>query len=344
MPVGALLPKLPGLAQLDNPSPKDSKSASPSPAPSTTSKPEAPVYYSLSPAVTDPLRMVLETEIVLDEAFAQRISAAAVVEALATARKQFSGLENEKRYAQMMRLKSQPQPPRTAKQVREHVLANAHLLDAKIAGRKARGEVGYEMDPAVEPLFRLLCLYFARDPRFETEDSTGKRKLSKGLLITGNVGAGKTTLLRIFRQANVGAGMSFHEASYEELDQAFTNQEREKGGAKALAKYSRQPYFIDDIGREPGESGHFAEHKNVVEVVLELRNQKCRPAHEFHATTNLSEYRIFQKYGKRIYSRFMENFNFLAFPADAKDRRTGQSPDEFDAHIAALAAKENPSN
>jgi hypothetical protein len=299
------------------------------------------VYYTLTPAVTDPLRMVLESEIVLDEDYARRISELAVQEALATARKQFCGVENQTRYAHAMNLKAQPQPPRTAKQVRDYVLANAHLLDAKIAKRRERGEPGYEVDPALEPLFRLLCLYFARDPRFESEDTTGKRRLDKGLLITGNVGAGKTTLLRIFRQANVGAGMSFHEASYEELDQAFTNQEKEKGGAKALTKYSRQPYFIDDIGREPGESGHYAEHKNVVEVVLEMRNQRCRPMHEFHATTNLSEYGIYQKYGKRIYSRFIENFNFLAFPADAKDRRTGQNPDEFAAHIAALAAKEN---
>lgn len=293
--------------------------------------------------------MVTEADVILNEDYAQKLADEAAKKALDKARQEFCGVENQARYARIIHLKSQPPPPRTAIQIKSHVLANAHQLDDKIAGRCLRGEPGYEVDPAVEPLFRLLCLYFARDPRFETEDPlydpanpNRGRKLHKGLLITGNVGAGKTTLLRIFRQANPTAGMSFHEASYADLDQAFISQEKEKGGAKALAKFCRQPYFIDDIGREPGESGHFAEHKNVVEVVLETRNQQCRPAHEFHATTNLSELRIYQKYGKRMYSRFLENFNFLAFPSDAKDRRTGRNPEEFDAHIAALEAKENP--
>lgn len=297
--------------------------------------------YSIRPAVSDPLVMVTEADVVLEPEYARRLADEAAKKALDKARREFCGLENESRYARTMYLKSLPPPPRTALQVKEHVLTNAHLLDKKIADRQQRGAVGYEVDPAVEPLFRLLCLYFARDKRFETEDPTGKRKLHKGLLITGNVGAGKTTLLRIFRQSNPAAGMSFHEASYQDLDQAFSSQEKGKGGLGALTKYAQQPYFIDDIGREPGESSHWGEHKNVVEVVLETRNQQCLPAHEFHATTNLSELRIYQKYGKRIYSRFMENFNFLAFPPDAKDRRTGQKPDEFDAYIAALEAQEN---
>lgn len=295
--------------------------------------------------------MIEEADIVLDPAFVQRIeqeSAAEAARALATklskARSEFCGLENQARYARIIHLKSMPPPPRTAKQVKEHVLANAHLLDEKIALRTQHGEVGYEIDPAVEPLFALLCLYFARDKRFETSDPAGKRSLRKGLLITGNVGAGKTTLLRIFRQANPAANMSFHEASYQDLDEAFSNQEKNKGGMGALSKYAQQPYFIDDIGREPGESNHWGEHKNVVEIVLEKRNQRCLPSCQFHATTNLSELQIYRKYGKRIYSRFIENFNFLAFPADAKDRRTGQNPDEFDAHIAALEAQEKPAS
>lgn len=295
-------------------------------------------YYSVGPDVVDPLAMVTVADIVLQPAFAEKVAAEAAAKALAKVRTEFCGQENERRYARLIHLKSQPPPPRTAKQVRDHVLANAHLLDDKVAGRQQRGEVGYAVDPAVEPLFRLLCLYFARDPRFETDDPTGRHKLHKGLLILGNVGAGKTTLLRIFRQANPAAGMSFHEASYQDLDQAFSNQEKGKGGLGALAKYTQQPYFVDDLGREPGESSHWGEHKNVVEVVLESRNQKCLPGHQLHATTNLSELLIYRKYGKRIYSRFQENFNFLAFPADARDRRTGQSPDEFEAHIAALEA------
>ena len=344
-PLADMLPKLPSLAQLGTLSPKVSKLASPLPAVSTTSEPAVAAtepYYSVAPDVADPLAMVAVTDIVLNPVFAEKVGAEAAAKALARARTEFCGQENERRYARLIRLKSQPPPPRTASQVRDYVLTNAHLLDQKIAGRLARGEPGYEIDPAVEPLFRLRCLYFARDARFETDDPTSKRKLHKGLLILGNVGAGKTTLLRIFRQANPAAGMSFHEASYQDLDQAFGNQEKGKGGLGALTKYTQQPYFVDDVGREPGESSHWGEHKNVVEVVLESRNQKCLPSYQFHATTNLSELLIYRKYGKRIYSRFLENFNFLAFPADAKDRRTGQNPDEFDAHIAALEAAENP--
>ena len=308
--------------------------SSPAPAP-----PE-PYYTVCAADGADPLAMVNESDVVLRADYAERLVAEAAAKALAAARKQFCGIENQARYARAMHLKSLPPPPRTARQIREYVLANAHLRDEKIADRLARGEPGFAIDPTVEPLFRLLCLYFARDPRFETEDATGKRKLSKGLLILGNVGAGKTTLLRIFNQANPSAGMSFHEASYQDLDEAFSNQEKEKGGMAALKRYYSRPYFIDDVGREPAESSHYAEHKNVVEVVLEKRNQRCLPGYQFHATTNLSELRIYHKYGKRIYSRFVENFNLLAFPPDARDRRTGQTPDEFDAHIAQMAANE----
>ena len=51
------------------------------------------------------------------------------------------------------------------------------------------------MDDTNSIIVRRMCLYFANDPRFETESGGSLRK---GLLLRGRVGCGKTTLLSIF--------------------------------------------------------------------------------------------------------------------------------------------------
>lgn len=53
----------------------------------------------------------------------------------------------------------------------------------------------FVIDDSNKDVFELLCLYFARDPRFE---QFGPYSLDKGICIVGTPGVGKSWLMKIF--------------------------------------------------------------------------------------------------------------------------------------------------
>jgi len=143
----------------------------------------------------------------------------------------------------------------------------------------------------------------------------------KGLLISGPVGCGKTALMQLF-------------ASITPLSRTFVlkpardvTMEFNKEGYDVIYKYSQsiripKPICFDDIGIEPSMK-HYGDQINVIgEILLSRYELFISKGIQTHATTNLNAKELEDRYGIRVRSRMREMFNLIAFPADAKDKRT----------------------
>ncbi|WP_210522078.1 ATP-binding protein [Hymenobacter terricola] len=208
----------------------------------------------------------------------------------------------------------------------------------------------FVVDDANRRVVRLLCLYVANDPRFETE---GGGSLQKGLLLRGGVGCGKTTLLHILAR---NPRFPFGVTPCRELVQAYAEPGapgQPAGGMDALrpfaklhklsrgngARYNHRAHrglALDDIGTENERARHYGSPLNVVEHVICSRHDAVMagsmPADATHGTTNVpyADYPgpdgsllpgLGTLYGSRCRSRMRQLFNLIDFPQGAPDRR-----------------------
>lgn len=179
------------------------------------------------------------------------------------------------------------------------------------------------IDADNQEIFRLLCMYFTGDERFELEGYSFK----KGICLFGGVGVGKTTILKMLCRNQV---QSYVVKMCRAVEDEFSKQ-----GDDVLAIYGtlRQTannsdpfghqvlgYCFDDLGTEP-MGKHYGKETNVMAEVLLNRYDNDLPFHCTHITTNLAVDEIKARYGTRVTDRMRQMFNLLTFPETAKSRR-----------------------
>jgi len=193
-------------------------------------------------------------------------------------------------------------------------------------------------------IIKALCYYFSGHPDFEkllipTDDgkfTCYNWKLKKGLLIMGDVGSGKTHLMRTFmvnKRENyrvvpaltIATEYTENEGGYNLLNKYKNNNIPMKGDE--FLKYSNEKTLwktrvglcIDDLGTEQPYYLHMG---NKAAPIAEIITARYDLAPQLtHMTTNLSRSEIMERYGARVFSRIMQNFNLVVLTGP--DRRMG---------------------
>ncbi|NLR66911.1 cell division protein ZapE [Chitinophaga varians] len=204
---------------------------------------------------------------------------------------------------------------------------NSHTLFNFIFSRTQVVPEGFVVDDMNREAVKALCYYFTEDPAFERMNTDGQSwKLSKGLLLFGNVGTGKTTLMRAF---NKNPRCCYQVANCRRLSALFAEQ-----GHDMLYRYSspvplptaadtfyqRQAGIcFDDLGTEELKKNYGNQVNVMAEIILNRYDNQQTPWHHTHITTNLTAAEIEQYYGTRVKSRMREMFNMITL--DGEDRR-----------------------
>lgn len=136
---------------------------------------------------------------------------------------------------------------------------------------------------------------------------------TKGILLKGSTGRGKTMLLKIFSeflkidQMKCKINGQEHSLFLQIVHAKKIASDYQKDGYTALEKYSNIPcLMIDDIGSEMDESNNFGNKINVIENVLDMREDKNLLT---FGTTNINDFSI--KYDDRTISRMNGLFNVV---------------------------------
>src|ERR1044072_7829644 len=190
--------------------------------------------------------------------------------------------------------------------------------------RAVKNGVMFKLDSDNEKVFKILCMYFTSDSRFEAQGDGFS--LKKGIMLCGSVGRGKTTLMGVFR---ANQRRSYRLVSCRELADRFASE-----GHEMLHMWSRplpHPNSIDtlfqteigvcfdDLGTE-GSKKNYGNSVNVMEnIILNRYDMGVLPWYYTHLTTNLSGDEIEEYYGTRARSRMREMFNMLTLSGE--DRR-----------------------
>jgi DNA replication protein DnaC len=193
----------------------------------------------------------------------------------------------------------------------------------------------FEIDEQNKNLFEALCCYFSNDKGFlelASDEKYGLNvnnpSLDKGILLAGNCGIGKTWMMQLFQKNNrqvyimrnakliadlyEKAGQDGFDS--ENYDNLIENDFNDSG--VFFQKYSG--LCIDDLGTEDWKA-HYANKKNVIRDLIEIRYAKKNMGVYLHGTTNLSVVELGSFYGARVMSRMREMFNF--FDLGGEDRR-----------------------
>jgi energy-coupling factor transporter ATP-binding protein EcfA2 len=168
----------------------------------------------------------------------------------------------------------------------------------------------YEEDREV--LFKL-CNYAIRD--FGSCRELGIDP-NKGVLLSGPVGCGKTSLMKLLRF------LTPHYKPYEVIPARNVTFGFNHIGYQIIEDYGNGRFYcFDDLGVEP-MGRHFGKDCNVMgEVLLSRYELFQNTGIRTHATTNLNAQELEERYGERVRSRMRHQFNLIAFPKDAKDKR-----------------------
>lgn len=168
-------------------------------------------------------------------------------------------------------------------------------------------------------VINMLCLYFARDKRFETEfeSKTGLDfSLNKGIFLTGFVGTGKSSMFEAFRLLGENYSKEFQNLSlffWKHNCKQIVSEYMEKGNdeGKNIKKYFKGsvPIYFDDLGTEQN-----AWDVNIMQNIIEARYDSN--ARTF-ITSNLGLKTIEEKYGKRVSDRFNEMFNIISINGES---------------------------
>ena len=182
-------------------------------------------------------------------------------------------------------------------------------------------------DDETKRLYKIMTLYFSRNPQFETlYFSTTKGnipyKLNKGLLIIGTCGRSKSFSFKVFNKFNA---LTKSPHKYKTFDSMSIESHFTERGLKALNDYANKStyeisntgeiyynMYIDELGAEAISVKNYGNKVAPLESLLErlhrifTENKKVT-----HITTNLELDELKTNYGDRIYSRMFEMFNII---------------------------------
>lgn len=138
--------------------------------------------------------------------------------------------------------------------------------------------------------------------------------LKKGLLFYGVPGTGKSTLIKILAEFQRKYGRGFKVVNCSTIAAEFStfgtealNESTSNEGYRGCHPVERA---FDELGREIIPAKHFGNELNVMQYIIQTRYE-FRNSVKTHATTNISFEDIETKYGKYIYDRCFEMFNFI---------------------------------
>lgn len=186
---------------------------------------------------------------------------------------------------------------------------------------------GFKLSGKDLEIYKTLCLYFTNDKRFEKRGEGFS--LKKGLLLQGPVGCGKTLAMKLFQ--------SNQKQTYTVVSCRSISYEYKKYGVEGIEPYFKTvpvvpseynfgqkevSFSYDDLGVEDVVK-NFGNATEVMADIILTRHEleSTQPTFRSHITTNLGEDDINDRYGNRMWDRFIEMYNFIEFPHDAKSKR-----------------------
>lgn len=183
----------------------------------------------------------------------------------------------------------------------------------------------FVIDEENTPLIEKLGQYFTDAPEF----NVGDFNLKKGIMVMGPVGTGKSWLMSFF-QKNKKSCFTIKSCRdvtndylvyKEEIVDIYSTPFKKPMHDPAVFFQNEIGYCFDDLGTEQETKNSFGNKKDVMADILYAIYDKYikKDFTKFHATTNLNENELKERYGSRLYSRFKEMFNVFVY--DGKDRR-----------------------
>lgn len=161
----------------------------------------------------------------------------------------------------------------------------------------------------------LICQYFSNNPSFEINTD---RELRKGLFIHGPCGTGKSSTLDIIEIINKHYSLKssfFRNISVHTVVSDFTLY-----GEKVINKYSKGTIHFEDLGTEKIAQS-WGVKENLFERILQIRyNNFKEKGTKTHITSNLPINSLETIYGKQVYDRIFEMFNFIELGGKSRRR------------------------
>lgn len=206
----------------------------------------------------------------------------------------------------------------------EWKIPKARELYEELKKTKSKSGLCYKVNANNQKVIAILCLYFANDPKLETEFPG--MKLSKGICLTGKQGTGKTHLMNFFAK---NPKASYLITTCRDVAEKFrTNWEYE--GINTLEYYSSQPkasqpqaynhevlgFCFGDLGTEE-DKNNYGNKMNVLDEIFFKRYETGVPLHMTHFTTNLSGEEIKERYGVRFHDRLKETCNWIVLNGES---------------------------
>ncbi|MEX6691232.1 hypothetical protein QTN47_27230 [Danxiaibacter flavus] len=226
-------------------------------------------------------------------------------------------LEEQKKKDEKIAAMQECQRPWSTEEMFERAVHEARRL-ASLSDKE------HKLDNYVRPVFQLLAQYFTNNPEFEK----GDYKLSKGIMIIGNVGVGKTDILKSFR---LNKRQCFFPVNCLEIEErirkngldywkTYTGYVPGHGNTPGVFMQPNIGWMFDDLGVE-GIIKDFGNELDALEVIVQNRysNRERVPFSSLQITTNLNGEMIEKRYGARMRSRLREMFNVIIL--NGEDRR-----------------------
>jgi len=207
----------------------------------------------------------------------------------------------------------------------------SHMYQQLLLTRSRTGKP-YKVDDDNNELVHRLCLYFAKDPAFNTE----KYDLKKGILLMGPSGCGKSHIMSFFFH---NQNLSYRMAQCRDVCNEWLMEGKIKDMVEesetVINRYSRMidvptnanPWrqtsiglCFDDLGTEERQNS-FGTQKNVMAEIIMNRYDNKLPQNATHIVTNLGPDELEERYGTRFRDRLRESYNVIRFSKDAKSRR-----------------------
>ena len=159
-----------------------------------------------------------------------------------------------------------------------------------------------------------LCQYFGKDEKCPLD-------LNKGILLSGDCGIGKTSMMMNFYymgkhlvEKNQDPFMWFRVMNCNEIVTEFEGiTDDDNDVSKFHKKMKNGDFYFDDFGTERDASRYGK--SNLMREIIE--NRYLDLSFKTYITTNLNSDEILQRYGKRVFDRLFEQFNYIEMQGDS---------------------------